>query len=69
MNLGTIVKLARFKRGMNQTKLAELCGCTQGAISKLENGRFDPSFVFMIEVSRALRISLSELSKPFLKRK
>ena len=69
MNLGTIVKTARSKRRMNQTELAEMCGCTQGAISKLESGRFDPSFAFVVQISQALRISLSALSKPFLKRK
>lgn len=69
MDLGTIVRAARFKRGINQTELAELCGCRQGSISKLENGIGEPSFVFMVQLSQVLRISLSALSKPFLKRK
>ncbi len=69
MNLGTMLKRARYKARINQVELASKCGCTQGYISKLENGDIDPAFSFVVRLSRVLNVSLLDLSKPFLKRK
>lgn len=48
------VKVARQARGMSQTRLAEISGLSQGAISKFESGLLEPSADALGKLSEAL---------------
>lgn len=51
----------REQRGMNQSDLARACDKDRQAIEKLENGKVNPTLFTLVEVSKALNVSLSEL--------
>lgn len=48
-----IIKL-RIETGMTQKDLAEVVGTKQSAISRLENGSYNPSIEFLSKVAHAL---------------
>ena len=48
-----IIRL-RTERGLTQKQLAELVGTKQSAISRLENGSYNPSLEFLSKVAHAL---------------
>jgi transcriptional regulator with XRE-family HTH domain len=43
MDLGTVIKNIRKKKGFTQTQLAELCGITQTYLSQIENNQKEPN--------------------------
>ena len=49
---------ARLERGLSQAELAARMGTTQGNISRLESGRYNPSVKFLQRVARALEKEL-----------
>ncbi|UXY32620.1 helix-turn-helix domain-containing protein [Streptomyces sp. HUAS TT20] len=51
--LGRAVREWRGRTGMTQTRLAELSGLTQGAISRLEHGKCMPTFPLLERIARA----------------
>jgi DNA-binding XRE family transcriptional regulator len=44
----------RINENLSQKELAERIGTNQSAISRLENGRYNPSIDFLSKVARAL---------------
>lgn len=48
-----IIRL-RTEKGLTQKQLAELVGTKQSAISRLENGSYNPSLEFLSKVAHAL---------------
>jgi DNA-binding XRE family transcriptional regulator len=44
----------RIKKGMTQKELAEKIGTKQAAISRLESGNYNPSFLFLRKIAIAL---------------
>lgn len=48
-----IIKL-RIEQGISQKELAERIGTKQSAISRLENGTYNPSIVFLNKIALAL---------------
>lgn len=48
-----IIKL-RLQQGLSQKELAEKVGTKQSAISRLENGSYNPSIAFLSKVAHAL---------------
>jgi len=44
----------RLKKGLTQKQLADKIGTKQSAISRLEGGRFNPTFSFLAKVAKAL---------------
>lgn len=48
-----IIKL-RLEKGLSQKDLAEKVGTRQSAISRLENGEYNPSIEFLNKVANAL---------------
>ncbi len=48
-----IIRL-RIEKGLTQMQLAELVGTKQSAISRLENGSYNPSIEFLSKVAHAL---------------
>jgi len=59
--IGLRIKHAREAAGYSQSKLAELVGLTQGAISKIERGEGNPSLQSVIRLSNVLSIPLNDL--------
>ncbi|GAB1400771.1 helix-turn-helix transcriptional regulator [Aminivibrio sp.] len=49
---------ARLEKGLSQAELAARMGTTQGNISRLESGRYNPSVKFLQRVARALEKEL-----------
>lgn len=63
-NFGFNLKKIRTKKGITQTKLAQLTGLTNDYISKLENGRRDkPSIEVATKISEALDCSIYDLTE------
>ncbi|HEY9009341.1 MAG TPA: helix-turn-helix transcriptional regulator [Ohtaekwangia sp.] len=55
-----IVEL-RTKKGWSQADLARECGKDRQAIEKLENGKVNPTLYSLIEIAKALGVTLSNL--------
>ena len=63
IKLGKFIANVRIERGMTQDELAEKIGVSSGkVISKWECGNNMPYFNTLIEISKALKITLYELS-------
>lgn len=59
--LGSRVKELRNQKGLTQTELANKIGKDHPSINKLENGKVNPSYIFLCEVSLGLGIDLKEM--------
>ena len=59
--LGLRVKEIRLQKGLTQTELANKIGKDHPSINKLENGKVNPSYIFLCEVADGLDISIKEL--------
>ncbi len=62
MNIGTNIKVARKKRGITQTELAEKVGVTQTMINFIEKGIRMPSVNVLIAISKELDVSMDYLT-------
>lgn len=63
VQLGRLVRQSRLAAGMNQTKLAELIGCQQEKISKIENGRTTLNDDDLRRIVEVLRIDPSRAAE------
>lgn len=59
--LGQRIVELRTRKGWSQADLARVCGKDRQAIEKLENGKVNPTLYSLLEVAKALDISLSAL--------
>jgi len=59
--LGEQIKAARTKKGISQSDLAKLADKERQSIHRLEKGLINPSYLYLIEISQALDISISDL--------
>lgn len=59
--LGTRIKQLRIARGLSQAKFGLLILKDQQSIHKVESGEFNPSYLYLLEISKGLEITLSEL--------
>jgi len=57
-DLGIQIRKLRMSKEMTQSNLAELMGCNQEYISKLENGLVNPSIEYLIHIANVLNIDL-----------
>ena len=62
---GEYLKILRKNRRMSQVQLADLIGNNFQNISSLERGEFSPSLFYLLELSKALSVSLEELMRGF----
>ena len=60
-NIGKRIVELRLKKGWNQSELARLCGKDRQALEKLENGKVNPTLYTLLEISKALNVSLRDL--------
>ncbi|MGW9687128.1 helix-turn-helix domain-containing protein [Flagellimonas sp. 2504JD1-5] len=51
----------RTRKGWSQSDLARACGKDRQAMEKLENGKVNPTLFTLLEVAKALEVSLSKL--------
>lgn len=61
ITLGQRVKKLRLAKGLTQTELANIMGKDHPSLNKLENGKVNPSYIFLLEVAEGLEIDLLEL--------
>ena len=55
-----IVEL-RKQKGWSQSDLARACNKDRQALEKLENGKVNPTIYTLLEIAKALDVSLAEL--------
>jgi transcriptional regulator with XRE-family HTH domain len=58
--LGQTVRSIRLAKGLTQTELANRIGKDHPNINRLENGKFNPSFIFLKEVAQGLEVDIRE---------
>ena len=61
--LGTRIKNERELKGLSQTELANIIGKDQPSLNRVEKGRVNPSYLFLLEISKGLNLPLWELIK------
>jgi transcriptional regulator with XRE-family HTH domain len=61
MNVGTVIRSFRQKRGLSQGDLEKRTGLMRCYISRVENGHTVPSIETLSRIARALDAQLSEL--------
>jgi putative transcriptional regulator len=59
--LRNTIKTQRAKLNFTQEQLAERVKVSRKTINTIENGRFIPSTVLALQLSRALRVSVEDL--------
>ena len=59
--LGENICRIRKAKGLTQVELASLVNKDQQSIQRLEKGNINPSFYYLIEISKGLEIDLKEL--------
>jgi putative transcriptional regulator len=60
IQLGARVKSIRISKSLTQTELAYRIGKDHPSINKLENGKVNPSFIFLSEVAEGLEVNIKE---------
>ncbi|MDC6364829.1 MULTISPECIES: helix-turn-helix domain-containing protein [Flavobacteriaceae] len=63
--LGEKVTKARESLGLSQTELANIIDKDQPSINRLERGKINPSYIYLLEVCSGLKMKLSELLDAF----
>lgn len=58
---GRNVKKIRESKGLTQAQLAHKINKDRESISRLERGKINPTYLYLIEISEGLEISISEL--------
>ncbi len=59
--LGERAKFIRESKGLTLEQVAQNIGKDRQSIHRFENGDFNPSYIYLLDVCRGLGISLSEL--------
>ena len=59
--MGTNIKIARIRKGLNQDELSALANISRCTLSKLEKGKADPKRSVMLKLSNILDTPVYEL--------
>ena len=59
--IGKRIAEIRCKRGLTQEKLAEIINYSANHIAKLESARTNPSFDLLVNIAKALNVSIKDL--------
>lgn len=62
--LGAQIRMIRKARGMTLRELADKAGCSESMLSKVENGKGNPSINVLHSISRALDTNMGTLFRP-----
>ena len=60
-SLGMRIAFLREKNGFSQSELALECEKDRQSIHRLEKGGVNPSIFYLLQIAKALNVSLSEL--------
>jgi transcriptional regulator with XRE-family HTH domain len=60
-HLGNRIKKIRLSKKLTQVDLASRANKDQQSIQRLEKGRVNPSYVYLLEICAALGVSLSDI--------
>lgn len=55
------IRAIRYFSGLNQTELAKLLECSQGTVSKLENGELEPTAFHLVRMRQVFGISIDAI--------
>jgi transcriptional regulator with XRE-family HTH domain len=58
IKLGLKVKSIRLSKNLTQTELANIIGKDHPSINRLERGKINPSYIFLLEVAIGLDVSI-----------
>lgn len=61
LEFGKRIKAIRKEKGMSQTQLAHAINKDQQSIQRLESGKINPSYIYLLEISQGLQIEIQEL--------
>lgn len=61
VTLGRNIKKYRQFKGMRQTDLAKICGCSNSHIGQIENARGIPSLEMTVNIANALEVTTDQL--------
>ncbi len=61
--LGKAIKKLRLEKGKTQADIASAINRDYQSISRLENGRVNPSYTLLLEICLSLEIELDQLWK------
>lgn len=61
VKLGERIKQLREEKGMTQVQLAYKIGKDQPSINRVEKGKINPSYLYLLELAEGLEVSLEEL--------
>lgn len=61
VELGTKVREIRLAKGLTQVELAHIINKDHPSINKLENGKVNPSYIFLSEVAEGLGVDIKDL--------
>lgn len=61
IRLGSRIKELRKSKGLSQAKLGLLILKDQQSIHKVEAGEFNPTYLYLLELSKGLEMSITEL--------
>ncbi|MES2591298.1 MAG: helix-turn-helix transcriptional regulator [Bacteroidota bacterium] len=59
--LGSKIRLVRKDKNITQVELANSIGKDQQSIQRLESGKINPSYYYLLEVAEGLGVSIEEL--------
>ncbi len=61
--IAEFIKAKREEAGISRYRLAQLSGCGQMMIARIENGENAPNLVLFIKICKALNASESDITK------
>lgn len=60
-NIGQKIKSVRTTKGLTQLDLASKVNKDQQSIQRLEAGRINPSYIYLLEICSGLEVELKEI--------
>lgn len=60
-NIGQKIKSIRTTKGLTQLDLASKVNKDQQSIQRLEAGRINPSYIYLLEICSGLEVELKEI--------
>jgi len=63
IELGTKIRNLRVKKGYNQTEFANIIGKDQPSVNRLENGKINPGYLYLLQIQKGLGMSISDFFK------
>ena len=61
--LGAKFKLVRIEKNLSLEKLGNIIGKDKQSIHRFESGKFNPSYLYLIELCKGLEIDIADLLK------